>query len=88
MADKRKRTFNITVKADDVADAMKDDPDIPFDKSSFVDRAIKYYWHQMQQGELDDPMVRSLEAGNVDVDVDSDGEDDDGFFDNVKDRLG
>lgn len=50
-----KRTYKITEESVDVIDWMEDNTIL--DKSDFVDRAVKYYWLQHKNGNLNDPIL-------------------------------
>ena len=64
-----KRTYQISDKSKDIVDGIKDSNDIPMNKSQFVDRAIKYYYKKMIDGDIDDPMVQSALSGDLDIQV-------------------
>lgn len=60
----KKRTYKVTEEGVQIIDHMERETIL--DKSDFVDRAVKYYWYQLQNGQLDDPVL--------DGDADSIGE--------------
>lgn len=51
----KKRTYKVTDESVQVIDHMEENTIL--DKSDFVDRAVKYYWYQLKNGELDDPIL-------------------------------
>jgi len=53
----KKRTYKVTDESVTIIDHMEDNTIL--DKSDFVDRAVKYYWYQLKNGELDDPILDS-----------------------------
>lgn len=82
-----KRTYQLSDKSSDIVDGVKDSEEIPLNKSQFVDRAIKYYYKKMLDGDIDDPMVQSALSGNLDLGIDDSGNDDGTFRDKLRDKF-
>lgn len=78
----KKRTYKVTEKGVRIIDHMEENTVL--DKSDFVDRAVKYYWLQLQNGNLNDPILTDNDVGELDV---SDINDNDGDSGGLMDRL-
>jgi|APHM01.1.fsa_nt_gi hypothetical protein len=70
-----KRTYELDDDTIEIIDRLGDDNRIPFNKSQMVQRAVKYYWKDMEEGQLQDAVVAS--ALNGDTPEGSDEDDDD-----------
>lgn len=79
----KKRTYKLTDKSIKVIDWMEDNSIL--DKSDFVDRAVKYYWMQQQNGNLNDPVLTDSTGGDLEA-PDLDGDDSSGssFLDKLR----
>ena len=82
-----KRTYQISDKSKDIVDGIKDSNDIPMNKSQFVDRAIKYYYKKMIDGDIDDPMVQSALSGDLDIQVGETSSEERSFRDKLSDKF-
>lgn len=82
-----KRTYNISEKGKDIVDGVKDSDDIPLNKSQFVDRAIKYYYKKMLDGDIDDPMAQGALDGDLDLEVGDNGDGGQSLRDKFRDKF-
>jgi len=78
----KKRTYKVTEKGVRIIDHMEENTIL--DKSDFVDRAVKYYWVQLQNGNLNDPVLTDSSGDGIgELDLDTD----DGGSSSLMDRL-
>lgn len=71
-----KRTYKLTSEAVAIIDWMEENTIL--DKSDFTDRAVKYYWREYKNGNLNDPLLADAIEQASDVPDLDDGDDDDG----------
>jgi len=75
-----KRTYQIDDDTVEIVDRLGNDERIPFNKSQMVQRAVKYYWSDLVNGELDDAVVSSALGGDIPQGDSDDGGDSGGIL--------